>query len=79
MGLERKKKTLLGTIILIIVIDILISVNQSAKPHTHNHQHTPLLPMLTHWVLKPPRVAEQGEAPSVPGRTLRSCPQRTAF
>lgn len=50
----KEKKSLLGIIILIIVIiDILITVNQPAKSQTHRLQHSPQL-LLTHGVLKPP-------------------------
>lgn len=54
MGLRSgEKNSLLDTILLIIAIDILLGVNQPAKPQ---HTHTPLLsqPMLTHRLPKPP-------------------------
>lgn len=78
-GFGRKKKSLLGTIMLIIVIvETLITMNQPAKPPHTQTAAQPSAP-LTHGLGSHPQRRGGREAPSVLGRMLCSSPQRTPF
>jgi len=60
-GTWKKKKSLLGIIILIIVvIDILIAVHQPGKPHTHIPPAQPSVPVDSWGSKTTHRVDEEG-------------------